>query len=75
MNDWNRETADIWWTKYAGLHLFVYRMPTPGLRLTLWRWSAWRGDVEIHVAMVALSTPEETADAAKQYADDRRYCA
>ncbi len=74
MTGWNRESVTIWWTSYAGLHLFVYRMPAPG-SLTLWRWSVWRGDVELHVARVALSTPEEAADAARKYADDRMYCA
>ncbi len=74
MTEWNRESTTIFWTEYGGLHLFVWRMPGQPVE-TQWRWSVWRGSRELHVSRVGLARHEDAMDAAKSYADQRRYCA
>ena len=75
-NDWHAESTTIYWTDYASLQLFVWQVP-PGRPQPAghWRWSAWRGQHELHLSRLAHDDRAAAQHAAQSYADERRYCA
>ena len=71
---WFEESHAIFGTKAGDIHLFVFRLPV-GRPFELWRWSAWRGDRELHMSRLSYPTREKAKRASQAYADDRMYCA
>ena len=52
---------------YAGLHLLVWQAQT----VHYWRWSAWRGQHQMHLSQPIYPTRASAQKASQSYADDR----